>query len=633
MSRQSNLVLLIVLLFVTQFGGSSFSLGPMMQTIRSHSDNLLGLLFTPFSTTCDLNILQVSHKIFEPSLEQQTTTTFKSNLEFCAATKTNQFYSSTLLTLPTSSTMASIIAGISFDPTTTIATPIVHGYDKAQRDALTPDSFVKVYDAAVKSNLPDKLTKGLQVTSFHPTEMKDKDNFFVFVSNWQTTVLSIESHLRTFYMETAFVHIQVVRTVPDEVDMAVYTHGLVAYAGLIATHRVDHAQYMIDLAAHPAAVAAATAAGIAPPAAPAEPVEPPRPIMPTGTSNLANGAGSILHIWHSLTLEQVVASVKAQYDHVADATHRQNLAWSFKYIMSLCDFDLQHYVLSVLSSLPQEIAHTGPVAYYVIAKRILQTSENLSQNVINGFIAMRLTHFDSENVVECVFTLRNVLKFLRYGEVDSFAPRTTMKLLFQVLQGTSVSTFRTYVQGLEDFHRNIATEPEELFNLAQAKYEELLTGQRWVQTTKKGSAFQLGGMKHSPYASTDEKQQVPHDSSPADNPKPKPTHDRSGRFIDRTPPKQGEDPERVRSDGETEYWCSKCNRWGSHNADNHDQWFIDFKKSMQAKKRKDKRNDATDESSGTNTPEQATGRATYAGAARGLRFSPDADLVDGISLE
>ena len=50
-------------------------------------------------------------------------------------------------------------------------------------------------------------------------------------------------------------------------------------------------------------------------------------------------------------------------------------------------------------------------------------------------------------------------------------------------------------------------------------------------------------------------------------------------------------------------------------------------------KRKDKRNDATGASYGTNVPEQATGRVTYAGAARGLRFSPDAELVDGISLE
>ena len=73
------------------------------------------------------------------------------------------------------------INGVEFD---TAATPsgINHGYTKAQCDTLTDDTLIKVCNQAIKSNLPVKLTKGLQVTTYNSADMKDTNNFFNFVS-------------------------------------------------------------------------------------------------------------------------------------------------------------------------------------------------------------------------------------------------------------------------------------------------------------------------------------------------------------------------------------------------------------------------------------------------------------------
>eukprot|EP00977_Amphora_coffeiformis_P023747 scaffold14162_cov106-Amphora_coffeaeformis.AAC.1 len=73
------------------------------------------------------------------------------------------------------------------------------------------------------------------------------------------------------------------------------------------------------------------------------------------------------------------------------------------------------------------------------------------------------SHSESENVSEAIFTIRNVLKFLRYGETNSFAPPTTITIIYDVFRGTSVASFRNHVQ--QD-----VTQPEAIFDHLQVKY-------------------------------------------------------------------------------------------------------------------------------------------------------------------
>ena len=79
------------------------------------------------------------------------------------------------------------VGDVQFDTT---ATPpaIVHGYNKTTRDALTDDTLIKVRTLVIKSNLSSKLTKGLQVTTYSPSDLKDPNNFFNFVSQWESVI-------------------------------------------------------------------------------------------------------------------------------------------------------------------------------------------------------------------------------------------------------------------------------------------------------------------------------------------------------------------------------------------------------------------------------------------------------------
>ena len=102
------------------------------------------------------------------------------------------------------------VGGLTIEFDTTIEQDAVTtSFNKAGRNALCDESLVKVHEAAVKCNLPDKLTKSLQVSSFDPAEMKNKSNFFNFVGQWQSYIDLIEMHLIAFFMMSAFTLIRV----------------------------------------------------------------------------------------------------------------------------------------------------------------------------------------------------------------------------------------------------------------------------------------------------------------------------------------------------------------------------------------------------------------------------------------
>jgi hypothetical protein len=258
-----------------------------------------------------------------------------------------------------------------------------------------------------------------------------------------------------------------------------------------------------------------------------------------------------------MTLKQVQDSVSLMLRFVDDAVDRQNISWSFQNIMDSLDANLQAFVLSKISKMDLNVGRSGPVAFMIVAQRILQTTENLAQKVINGLIALRLTHFDSKNVVECVFTLRNVLKFLRHGEANTFAPRTAIVLLCDVFRGSTVGAFRAHVQQAQD----IVLKGINFFDHFQAKCEELLLADRWVPTKKRVSAFHLGGERTSTHAEHDDKNQDKNngnggkkDDKNKGEKGERPTKDESGRLIDCTPPGRGQPHERTNDEGRKEFW-------------------------------------------------------------------------------
>ena len=182
------------------------------------------------------------------------------------------------------------VNGVEFDMA---AAPvgINHGYTKAQRDALTDDTLIKVCDQAIKMNFLVKLTKCLQVTTYNPADMKDSNNFFNFVSQWETIILAIKTHLKTYYMETPFILCVCNKTCPDVDSVCAYEFQLGEFLHESALNRGDGASY-VD---YPSAIVIN------------------HPTAPTGTVTISDG-GDIIRNWHTMTLQQVCDSIKLQLD-------------------------------------------------------------------------------------------------------------------------------------------------------------------------------------------------------------------------------------------------------------------------------------------------------------------------------
>ena len=514
------------------------------------------------------------------------------------------------------------IGNLTFDTTRVVAAPVVHGYDRASRAALADDTLIKVRDLATRSNLDGKLTKGLQVTSYNPSDLKDSNNFFNFVSTWEGVILSIETHLKTYFMETPFTIVNQRVTEPTEAERRAYEFDLLIFLSASSD-------------------AGGTAESCDETLADGTVVTNERPVPPTGTVALVE-VGNLLRDWHNITLAQVVESMDLILKHVNDAVDRQNLSWTFQYLLDSLDSDMKAFVLSKISHLDPGIGRTGPVVFKIMADRLLQTTENLAQKVINGFIALRLTHFDGENVVEAIFTVRNVLKFLRYGEANSYAPRTTIQLIYDVFRGSTVGAFRAYIQQAQDIVLKDETNVELIFDHIQKKFEELILADRWVPSKKKPSAFHMSEPKTRTFAEADNGGKPAHkDNAKApkkeDGQKERPTHDKSGKKIDYNPPKNNEPHTRTRDD-KTEYWCGTCGRWGSHLTDKHDEWRKNFRKNRRKNNGNGNNDNNANAASTPAAPTESTrarGSVTFLSAATGAstNFTVDPDLADGIDFE
>ena len=511
-----------------------------------------------------------------------------------------------------------------------VTTGIVTGFDATSRGALADDTLVKVRKEATKSNLTAKFALSFQVSTFDPKHLGEKGNFFTYITDWQTNLMLIREHFDAFYMNTPFYIAKFVPTIAStEADNMHEAVMAAFYAAAAVAEQADPT----NVTRNAAGIITHYNDGTNDIARPTKPA----------IAGTYEPIGNLLDIWHTLTEKDVVDSMEFQYVHVPNDVCRQNLKWTYSYLMDCMDTDMQAYVISKINQYDATYGQTGPMVFYFMAKRIMASTENLAQKIISGLISMRLTDFEGENVTDAIFTIRNATKFLGWGTTDSFAPKTTPTIVFDIFRGTSIAVFRNYMQNLQDFDLKNTSDLEQIFTKAQDKYDELVLSDRWVPTKKKGSNFYAQGS----FAESGKKGGKPNNGNPqGGNPgngkqgepkqkKERRTHDASGREIDYNPPKKGEPHWRTRDDGVKEYWCGKCKRWGSHDKDHHDEFFEKLKKKNQEKKKnKQGGNNGNNNNSGPSANFcSPTGTKTFLAAATGRRVTWDPELVDGIDID
>lgn len=450
---------------------------------------------------------------------------------------------------------------VTFDLTQSVPKATTAGYTRDIREKLENDGLVKFRESFVKKLIKTPLSSNLQVSSYKPSEMQDKQNFFYAISQFAQAMLYFAAWFRSHFASNVFV-IQEKYTVPAD----------------------------------------------------------PNTNPPVLEHEAVREVGDLFKIWNNITLDDVFNSCVIYMLYSTTAIEAQNLNVTWEFFMANIDSDLRATVLAEISRfMPQnpDAAQSGPMAFWIIANRIIRSTDALAHNVITGVMAMGLIHFKGENVVDCVATLRHVLLFLSYGTPNSKAPPTMMDILTDIFLRCSNPTFVQYMRNLHDFHKSEIDTPEKLFLKAQDYYNNLLLKPNgWLRVTKSRSAFVahipeltasmqsevqfLSDMDTAPSSSTKKNTLISSDkekpSSTTKEPRVGIDVDRRGNKIDRTPPKQGEPTTRTNpSTNKQEHWCGRCphgGRWGNHDEDGHDAFIAKMKKKRE--EWKSKKNAASD---------------------------------------
>ena len=453
-------------------------------------------------------------------------------------------------------TGSNVLTDVKFDAEAAKPVAAQTGWTRSAREALTNEGIVKFRESFAKKVLKTLISSNLNVSSYKASEMDDKNNFFNAIGQWSSASLQIQSWMRTHFVDTPFI---IMKVQDVEVQSA---NGTTTKKPRV--HQVD----------------------------------------------------SLFKIWNSLTLDEVFDSCEIYYKFSESAVESQNLNLSWEFIMANIDSDLRAIVNAELSSYIERsptVAQSGPMAYFIIANRIIRCTTGLSHNVITGLMGMGLVHFKGENVVDCVATLRSVLLFLGFGTPRSQCPPTTNKILVDVFLRCSNPVFVQYVRNLSDFHESDIDTPEKLFSKVQVYYNELLMKPNgWIRSTKNRSAFAAELPELAAILEGQDKGRETRDAFTADVPNEiefqqasgrsgrrnrnrrqqanaaggvssgngggatglkdaqgRWINDRQGNPIDYTPPRPGQPNRRQKADGSNEWYCSECGRWGNHGDERH----------------------------------------------------------------
>ena len=555
------------------------------------------------------------------------------------------------------------------------------GYTRAERTALVGTQVIKVKEAASRQVLDKPIASNEEITSFDPEDLlrSSKDtNFFYRVTSWREEVQLLIKHCLSYYLMNVFMIVAQARVQQrDRTGNPVWeTHtiqqldprGRPMFRQVLVqsqdasgnpmfemeyVERLDGAgrrvmamdssgDPILDSNGNqiPVIIYQQKLDGSMNPIPIMEEVDEldvngdPIPIMITLDRLDASGnripvmvqstkeLGSLFDIWNNLTPAQVLESCRIFFQHGEDVD-RQNLSWSFDFVLNNVDANLKHYVVSEVESLPS-YASSGPYAFYLVAARVMSSSTNLSHNINSGLIRLQLRHFQGEDVTECIFVLRNILKMLNHG-VTGFdrTPPGLMRVLYDVFMQCSNGQFRSYMQQLHDFHTATVTTPEQLFAKAQEYYKEIVTSpnRQWLRVRKPKASFKAERQTSSAVsADTQESQHCRPIAAPtqssggpsttntnSNNNRGGWSRNRQPRPVDRNAPGPGEPTERVNAEtGETEHWCSTCpngGRWGNHNSSGHAEWYRNF---LENKRRREERRRAQEEQGSSQQGEQAS---------------------------
>ena len=300
------------------------------------------------------------------------------------------------------------------------------------------------------------------------------------------------------------------------------------------------------------------------------------------------------------TSEPQIMKSNEAYRFWGDEIALENLNWSQDLMLNSCDEKLYEEVANKIYATPEEY-RGGPLALYHIVQLTIKTTDRTARAIVNKLQQFKLNKIPNENINTAIAIVRSAVIRLRSANK---MPSDMHHIVYDIFMSCSIYAFRSHFQTLETIESPKVLDWEVLLKEAEKVYLRLEYEGHWHPRVKKGATFSVSGER--PKSNT-----TPTGSTA------KPTHDKSGNAIDRTPPGNGAPQERKKGT-KTEHWCGheRCGRWGNHPTSKHDEWV------SQLKRRKTKK---AAKATGT-SPAPATTIATTAPATSTSNAAPPTRL-------
>lgn len=267
---------------------------------------------------------------------------------------------------------------------------------------------------------------------------------------------------------------------------------------------------------------------------------------------------NLLDDYTSVDLNSVLLSSEYYVTYSDKDIDAENMQWSQELILNSCDDEMKHYLMSRLCLLPPE-QHGGPTLFMMLVEQIVSNNEYLSRALITRLNSFKITMIPGENIEQAAAFIKTVCHRL---DSCQKLPSDAERIVFDIMLTCTVDRFKQHFYTLESAESPKLLTYDGVLREAVRFYTVLHTGiNQWLPLEKASSVYNGTGSTNT----------LPRGQP---NQKAKQTHDAKGNPIDRNPPAKGEPtfrPSKI-NEGRKEYWCSVCERWGSHDDEHHDAW-------------------------------------------------------------
>jgi hypothetical protein len=216
----------------------------------------------------------------------------------------------------------------------------------------------------------------------------------------------------------------------------------------------------------------------------------------------------------------------------------------------------------------------------MLVERIVSNDEHLSRALVTWLNNFKLQLVPGEDIEKAAAFIKTICTRL---EGCWKLPPNADRIVFEIMMTSTVEHFKSHLQTLDSIQDVKMSTYGEILRESVRYYTMLYTAiNQWLPLSKPPSVFLSNGNSSGNNNNNGNNGNNNANSGlPCGDTSSKPkSHDGKGNPIDCVAPNKGaptvQDSKTM--EGQREYWCKTCGRWGSHDMEHHDAWKLRSKR-------------------------------------------------------